>query len=128
MNQGYGAMAPMGDPSQAMQMAGPPMGELRIHTSFFFLMWVLFFVSTRIEINGHVINKPWGWSSFPLPAGQHQVRIAFNYIFGPVGGAMRTVSVYAGHTTVLRYSAPWLIFLSGDMYEAPPQPSQYLMP
>lgn len=112
---GYG-MQGAGDHSQ--------MGELRINTSFFPLLWILFFCTTRIEINGHAINRPWGWSSFPLPAGTHQIRIAFNYMFGPQGTAVRNVNIYPGHVTTLRYGAPFIIFMSGDLTEMPAQPMQ----
>ena len=127
MNQGYGqGMVQQGYGQPAYGPDPATMGELRIHTSFLFLMWVLFFVSTRIEVNGQVINRPWGWSSFPLPAGTHQVRIAFNYMFGPMGGAMRNINIYPGHTSVLRYSAPFFIFMSGDLSEMPAQPTHML--
>lgn len=122
MNQGYG--------QYGMQQAQAPdpstYGELRVHTDFFFLMWVLFLVSTRIEINGQATNRPWGWSSFPLVAGTYEIRISFNYIFGPQGTAVRNVNIYPGHVTTLRYSAPFIIFMSGDLSETPAQPMQQL--
>lgn len=122
MNQGYGQYG-----VQQMQQPDPATyGELRIHTGFLFLMWVLFFVSTRIEINGQAVNRPWGFSSFPLAAGTYQIKIAFNYMFGPQGTAVRNVNIYPGHVTMLRYNAPIFIFLSGDLTETPAQPMHML--
>jgi hypothetical protein len=123
MSQGYG-MVPA--PGYGMQQPQGGQGELKIHTSFFILMWILYFFSTKIEINGQAVNKPWGVSSFPMPAGTHQLRVSFNYLFGPAGTAVRNVTVHAGHTTTVRYSAPWLIFLAGDLTEQAPQPMQQL--
>ena len=127
MNQGYGQQQQQQYGMQQVQGPDPATyGELRVHTDFLFLMWVLFFVSTRIEINGQAVNRPWGRSSFPLVAGTYQVRIAFNYMFGPRGTAVRNVNIYPGHVTQLRYSAPFIIFMSGDLSETPAQPFHML--
>jgi hypothetical protein len=117
--QGYGYGQPV-DPSQ--------MGELRIHTSFMFLQWILFLVSTSIQINQQLLTRPWGWTSLPLPAGTYRVRVAFNYLFGPQGDAFRQITVYPGHTTTLRYSAPFFMFMGGDLMEGPAQPTHMLPP
>lgn len=134
MQQGYppgGGQPPQQNPyaapaaqpgQQAMQQHGGGLGRLEIHTSFFFLAWILFFVSTGIEINGQKHGRPWGNSYFDLPAGTYHLKIYFNYLFGPAGVSTRQVTIYEGHTTKLRYSAPWIVFLSGTVYESPPQP------
>ncbi len=125
--QGYGqqAMQPYGQP-QAYDPA--TMGELRVHTSFFFMQWILFLVSTNVEINGRKMSRPWGWSTIPLPAGPYEVRVSFNYMFGPTGGAVQRIAIHPGYTTTLRYSAPFFLFMGGDLNVIPPQPSHMLPP
>ncbi len=119
----YGA--PYQQPAQPGAMTGP-LGRLVVHTGFFPLMWLLFFVNTVITINGQRSVRPWGSSVFDLPAGDYQVSIAFNYLFGPAGPARRTVRIHPGHATRLSYSAPWLVFLDGSMRESPPYPDHQL--
>jgi hypothetical protein len=104
------------------------MGELRVHTSFFFLQWILFLVSTNVEINGRRVSRPWGWSTIPLPAGPYEVRVSFNYMFGPTGAAVQRIAIHPGYTTTLRYSAPFFLFMGGDLNVIPPQPSHMLPP
>jgi hypothetical protein len=101
-------------------------GWLEVKTEFFFMLWILFFVSTGIEVNGQRHRRPWGVTTLELPPGNHQVKIYFNYLFGPAGVSIRNVTVHPGHITRLRYSAPWLVFLSGSVTEMPPVPMAQL--
>jgi hypothetical protein len=105
-----------------------PMGELRVHTNFFVLQWVLFLVTTFIELNGQRQRRPWGHSTFPVAAGDYQLRVGFHYIFGPTGTAVANIRIYPGHVTQVRYDAPFIMFLSGSISAMPPVPQQYLPP
>jgi hypothetical protein len=128
-NQGYGQQqASQGYPQQGPHGYGQaPMGELRVHTSHSPMMWVLYLVNSFIELNGQKQSRPWGWSSFPVAAGHHQLRVGFNYLFGPAGTAMRMITIHPGCITEIRYSAPsFIVFMSGDLFELPPRPIQAL--
>src|SRR5690606_11037978 len=104
------------------QAAGE-VGRLELHTSFFPLMWFLFFCSPRITINGHEQLRPWGRTFFDLPAGTHHLKVHFPNLFGPGGKAERAVQVWPGHTTKLSYSAPFLFAaLAGTLSEAGTEP------
>ena len=139
--QGYGYpggpahQAPPGQGHPPQQLQQHPqqapatgMGRLVVHTEFFPLMWILFFVSTGVEVNGYAQKRPWGFTEVDLPAGVHYLRVYFNYMFGPAGIAMRQVQIHPGYVTRLNYSPPWLVFLSGKLQEFPPVPIQQLPP
>lgn len=121
----YGPPPPYG--AQAMAAPGPHgyrhtmLGELQLETTFFPLMWVLYLVSTVVELNGQRVKRPWGRSSWQLAPGPYVLRVGFNYIFGPMGWGQRQIMIYPGQTTALRYSAPAIIFLSGELFEVMPQ-------
>jgi hypothetical protein len=99
-----------------MQYAGPPMGAIEIKTGFLFLMWILYFFDTRIEINGVVQQRPWGTHVFQLPAGGYNVRVWFPYmLLSQAGMATIQVPVNPGAVTVLEYSAPWILLMGGTI-------------
>jgi hypothetical protein len=105
------------------------MGRLELHTSFFPLMWFLFFKSVRVTINGHEQLKPWGLTHFDLPAGMHHVKVHFPNLFGPGGVAERQFQIWPGHTTKLSYAAPVLFAaLAGTLTEGGTQPIAQLPP
>ena len=112
MQQWPQQFTPPGSPATPNQF-----GRLEVHTGFFFLAWILFFVSTGITINGQLTPRPWGLSYWDLPPGIYRVRVHFNYLFGPTGGAERQVQIYPGHTTRLKYEAPFFMFMPGTLYE-----------
>lgn len=135
--QGYppggGYPAPQGqalvhDPHAQHQVQAAGWGRLEVHTSFNFLLWILFFVSTGIEINGQKNDRPWGDSFFDLPAGTYHLRIYFNYLLGPSGISQTQVTIHPGYSTKLSYRAPWLVFLSGTLREEAPAPVAQLPP
>jgi hypothetical protein len=86
-------------------------------------MWILFLCTPRLELNGHVALRPWGTHRFDVPAGRHGLRVWFAYgFFSQAGLAAIPVDVYPGQTTIVRYSAPFLVFMSGSLYQARVQP------
>ena len=86
-----------------------------LHTWFFPLMWLLFFFSPAIEVDGEVTKLKWGRAFIPTAPGSHEVEVYYNYIFGPASRATMTVDVPAGGRVALKYSAPPLIFMSGSL-------------
>jgi hypothetical protein len=102
---------------------GGGMGRLELHSSFFPLMWFLFFTSLRVTINGHEQLRKWGTAHLDLPAGVHHVRVHFPNLFGPGGVAERQVQIWPGHATRLRYEAPLLFAaLRGTIADCGTQP------
>jgi len=89
-------------------------GQLQVHTSFFFAFWILFFITPRIAINGQVHQRRWGISTFDLPPGQYRVEISYPYfVLRKAGLATLDVQIDPGQCKMLRYFAPWFIFLWG---------------
>jgi hypothetical protein len=89
-------------------------GQLHLHTSFFFAFWILFFIKPRIEINGQLHIISWGNTTFDLPAGQYQLQVFYRYFVLPkAGAATMTVAIQPGQCTMVKYTAPWFIFLWG---------------
>ncbi len=92
-------------------------GQTGIHikTGFFFLMWMLYFFKPAIEVDGEKTQLKWGKAFIPTTPGQHEVEVYYNYIFGPTSRAKMTVNVPEGGHVALTYSAPPLIFMSGNL-------------
>ena len=92
------------------------MGRLQVHTSFFFLAWILYFCMPKIEINGQVARRPWGTSHFDLPPGNYQLRVSFPYFFfSNTGDSRLAVQVHPGQATMVSYSAPFILFFGGTL-------------
>lgn len=90
-----------------------------LKTGFFPLMWLLFFFSPAIEVDGEKTKLKWGKAFIPTTPGSHEVEVYYNYIFGPTSRAKMTIDVPEGGTVALKYSAPMLIFLSGNLKQVP---------
>ncbi|MCB9588035.1 MAG: hypothetical protein H6718_21695 [Polyangiaceae bacterium] len=135
--QGYpgGGYAPPGHGQGFVPpQGGGGVGRLQLYTSFFPLMWFLFFAKPTITIDGQPQQRPWGTTYFDLPEGVHYVQVHFANLFGPGGKAERQFQIWAGHTTKLSYSAPFLFAaLAGTlteggteaMHQLPPGPGHY---
>jgi hypothetical protein len=102
--------------------AGQPTGELQLKTSFFFLMWILYFIKPRLEVNGHALPlDAWGETRHRLNAGSNQVSVYFPYLFPKrAGEAVATVDVPADGVVRLEYRAPWIVFLAGKLQQTAP--------
>lgn len=102
--------------------AGQPTGELQLKTSFFVLMWILFFLKPRLEVNGQDLPLDgWGESRHRLSAGSNQVTVYFPYLFPKRAGvATVTVDVPTDGAVRLEYRAPWIVFLAGKLRPTPP--------
>jgi hypothetical protein len=122
---GYG---PQGQTPNAIVHQGT--GTLALDVDFFPLLWMLFFTSPKITINGAMERRPWGKSQIPMPAGVYQLTIAFPYgLMGNAGQAtLPQVQIMPGCVTQVTYRAPWIIFLSGSIFQAPPRPADAMSP
>ena len=89
---------------------------------------MLFFVSTSVEIDGQPQKQPWGTSTYDLPAGVHNVRVYFNYLFGPAGIGTTQIQIHAGHNSHLSYRPPVFIFSTTELIEDQRQPIYQLPP
>lgn len=61
---------------------------IQITAKFFPLMWILFFVRPKFEVDGEIYQGDWKKTMFiPTTPGQHHVKIYFPYFFLPYAGA-----------------------------------------
>ena len=130
--QGGQGQSPYGAPPQAAQPAphaSAGMGQMVLKTDYFFMQWVLLFVTPKIKINGHEYRKPWGTHTYDLPAGTYDVIVSYPYLFfGDCSVARAQVQVYAGYRTFVNYNGAFIIFMSGSIFVAGQQPMQPAMP
>ena len=101
-------------------------GRLSVHTSHNPFAWMLFFVSTSVEVNGQKQKHPWGTSTYDLQEGTHHVKVYFNYLFGPACIGTTEIQIHAGHTSHLSYRPPIFIFSKATLIEDERRPIQQL--
>jgi len=90
--------------------------RVEIDLGFFPLMWILYFVSPWLAIDGHAQQRSWGKHQMMIPAGQHVFEAWFPYIFrSRTCPALLGVVLQPGAAYRLRYRPAWLMFLSGSM-------------
>ena len=93
-----------------------PMSGLCVKADFFFLQWMLFLVKPVVNINGYAQEVPWGQPVvFPMPPGNHQVKVHFPWIFREGNPAHAWVPVHMGYVTDLKYGTSFFIFMDGDL-------------
>ena len=54
-------------------------GAIALDLGFFPLIWMLYFCTPKIVINGAMERRAWGKHTLPMPAGVYQVTISFQY-------------------------------------------------
>src|SRR5438045_1682952 len=67
-----------------------------------------------IAIDNYPTARPWGRWVFDLQPGNHLVRIWFPYM-GESGVALQTVPIQPGWATMIRYTTPFFVFMSGSL-------------
>ncbi len=89
---------------------------VEVKTGFFWLAFIFFFCTPRIEIDQAVHKKYWGRHFFELSPGEHQVTVYFVYLFKPrCGENSITVTVAPDTVTHIRYFMPPWIFVKGSL-------------
>jgi hypothetical protein len=95
---------------------GAEAGAIEVTTGYMVLAFLLAAFKTRVAIDGHVYELPWGTNTFPVSAGRHRVRVSFKYLIpSDAGGNEVDVDVKPGETVRVGYRAPWLVFLAGKI-------------
>lgn len=92
---------------------------IEVEAGFFPLMWILYFCSPTIEIDGYEFRKTWGKHFFQVEPGWHKVTVFFPYLFLPRAGANSIdVYVHPGYITRVKYSMniPF-VFAKGSIRE-----------
>ena len=97
----------------------PPSGTgVEVTAKFFFLAWILYFITPTIEVDGPPYRRKWGTHSFDLAPGHHRVEVSFPYLFGKRMGANSIeLDLAPGQIRRIRYRAPFLVFMKGRIQE-----------
>jgi DNA-directed RNA polymerase subunit RPC12/RpoP len=86
------------------QVFVPEETGIDIHATFFPLMWLLFFMTPKVEIDGREEVLHWNRTEFfPLGPGRHNVRVWVAHVFGPAGVRTQSVRVSPNRVRSLRY-------------------------
>ena len=92
------------------------MSGICVKADFFFLQWMLFLVKPVVTINGYPSEISWNNPVvFPLPPGNHAVKIHFPWIFTEGNVVNQWVPVHMGYVTDLKYSTSFFIFSAGNL-------------
>jgi hypothetical protein len=90
--------------------------HVEVDLGFFPLMWILYFVSPWLAVDGQSARSAWGKHQLTLPAGRHRFEAWFPYIFRSQTclGAI-DLDLAPGASYRIRYRPAWLVFLPGKM-------------
>jgi hypothetical protein len=100
-------------------------GMLELDLGFWPLLWMLYFCTPRVVINGAMERRSWGKHQIPLPAGVYQLSVSFPYgLMSNAGSAhLQQVQIMPGCATGVTYRAPFFIFFGGSIWQLPPRPA-----
>jgi hypothetical protein len=94
----------------------PPATGIQVHTSFFPLSFFLYFCSPTIVIDNQPFQTKWGSTFFPVPPGQHLVKIFFRYLWIKECGANSVMlTVPPGQVASIKYNMPPFIYAQGSI-------------
>lgn len=95
----------------------PPAGQsgIQVRTKFFFLMFLLFFFKTQVEVDGGPpVERPWGETFVPVAPGHHTVRCYVPYLFlREMGASTVEVDVAPDQVVAVRWRAPFFVLMAG---------------
>ena len=86
-----------------------------VRTKPFPLAFLLYLFKTIVTIDGASSELKWGEHFFPVAPGQHEVGVAFKYLYGPMGANGATVQVTEGRVTQVAYKSPFIVFMKGKI-------------
>ena len=94
---------------------GTAHAHVEIDLTFSPLIWMLFFVSPRLSIDGVDEKRDWGRNLITLPPGHHVIEAWFPYLFpGKVCRGSIALDLAPGGSYKLRYR-PTRLFSSGKI-------------
>lgn len=108
----------------APQYAAPPQGGqqlqpnagLQIQADYIFLQWMLMMVNPVVTLMGREHSIKWGRPHlFPLPPGNHQIRVYYPWFFQQANSVTTWVQVHVGFITQVKYTTSFLTFASGNL-------------
>lgn len=100
-------------------MEGSPTG-IELQTKYFILNFLIVIFPLVLTIDGSAVKGKWGTSFYPVPAGSHEVSVAWKmYWLLPVNKSSMSVTLVDGQIAKLLYKAPWLFLLPGKLEPAP---------
>ena len=100
--------------------------RVEIDLGFFPLMWILFFVSPWLAIDGHAQQRSWGKHQLMIPPGLHRFDAWYPYIFrSQTSIGSLVIDLLPGAAYRFRYRPAWLVVLPGKMtvIEQPARPA-----
>ncbi len=101
------------------------MSGIHLRPRLFFLFFLLKIMPLKASIDGGAeFAASWDNNQWPLPPGQHHVRMWFLYFwFLPIGKGELVVDVPANQVVPLEYKPPWIVFLPGKVQLAAGAPA-----
>jgi hypothetical protein len=81
------------------------LGHLQLYLHASFLAWFTYILGFRVEIDGKVMYRRWGWHTFELPAGPHRVRCWWRWMLIPWAREEITIIVAEDQVTRVAYEA-----------------------
>jgi hypothetical protein len=89
---------------------------------FFPLMWILFFVTPSLSVNGLVHRLPWGKHPMQLAPGRYMFQAWYPYLFtSQTSMGQLMLDLMPGASYRIKYRPAWLVFLGGSMTVEPMQ-------
>jgi len=98
---------------------------------FFPLMWILYFITPALSINGMVHRLPWGKHPMQLAPGGYNFQAWYPYLFSSqTSPGQLYLDLHPGCSYKIKYRPAWIVLLGGSMKltEQPMLPSATAQP